>query len=189
MGLKAGDLVFFAGRGLVSNVIQLATYSLPNRGFSHVAIVGMLHGRPLLYESTSFPRGECVRTGKVIKGVQAHWPEDLIGTDDGNKSYHVPLRQGLYSDEAERLCWLLDQSLGRGYDMIGAARSGGFFLKQLCALLHRECDETLFCSELCSQVLIEVGAMQCPNYSAWSPMSLYRRLLRQGVVDEARRID
>lgn len=184
--LKPGDLVFFAGRDLVSAAIQLGTFSLPRRGFSHVAIVGELHNAPLLYESTSYPRGDCVRSGKPVIGVQAHWPEDVI--KPGMKVFHVPLRSELYTDERERLTATLDRCIGKSYDLIGAVRSGGFLLRTVCGWLHPESDADLYCSELAALALTEIERMHVKNYSSWSPMRLYRRVRNQGICDTARRL-
>lgn len=181
MSPKPGDLLFFSGSGFVSNLIQVATYSLPGRGYSHCGIFGSLHNRPLLYESTSFDRPPCARRGKKIKGVQAHWIEDLP-TD--TKMWLLPLRRELYAHEVSRLNFTLDMALGRRYDMLGAERSGGFLWRILHSMLREEDVSTLFCSELAAHALVEVGILQTRHKSAWSPNRLARHLLRDGVCDK-----
>lgn len=187
MPLKTGDLVFSVGRGLTSAVIQLGSLSLPGRGFSHVMIVGTHHNLPILYESTSFPRPPCARTGRLVRGVQAHYPEDIL-SDPKVKYYHVPLRRRLYRHEADRLQAYLDDSLGRDYDYIGAFKSGGFLFKYLNSFLFEENNHSLFCSELCAEALVHIGVWNQRHISRWSPNALYRRLYFEGVVNKAKRI-
>lgn len=185
--LKPGDLVFTVGRGPVSALIQLATFSLPGRGYSHVMIVGSLHGRPILYESTSFERPPCVRSEKQIAGVQAHWPEDILD-DPAVKVFHAPLRRELYRHEEDRLNHFLDCKIGQPYDFIGAGKSGGFILKFLSAFLRDEDMSTIFCSELAIAALNDIGLVQTRSASKFSPNSLYRAMRCRGLVDKAKRI-
>ena len=185
MALKPGDLVFFSGRGWVSSVIQLATYSLPGVGFSHVGIIGRYHDLPVMYESTSFDRPPCAISGIEITGVQAHWLDDVAYEPGKGRLYVCPLKRDLYPHEEERLCRLLEMYRGNiRYDMIGAVRSGGFFLRQLLSLVHDESDATLFCSELVAAVLEETGIWSTPNWSKWNPNSLYRALRLKGIISD-----
>lgn len=189
MNLKMGDQIYVVGKGLTSGVIQAFTYSLPGVGFSHVMTVGDLHGRPILYESTSFGRPPCVRAGQVVCGVQAHWPEDIIKPSRDATYYHAPLRRELYWHEQNRYQEYLDSVLGRGYDFYGAAKSGGFLLRYAMSMVARESNAHLFCSELCAEALVYTGVWNNRHYSRWNPNSLYRRLYLQGIINKAKRIE
>lgn len=190
--MKAGDLIFVSGKGAVSAAIQVGTLSLPNvgplgrwgwSGMSHVAIVVPVFGELYVYESTSFGRPTCVRTGRENPtGVQAHTLETIL--NGGGDVWHYPLRRPLYLDEEERLLNFCEMCLGRSYDFWGAGKSGGKRIMRLVQwVAGREDMSDIFCSELCAKGLSYVGIMQVKNASAYSPEWLRRVVLREGICD------
>lgn len=185
--LKVGDLIGFSGTGLVPWGINLATYGTPWNGLSHIGIVSELHGKKILYESTSMGRGPSVRHGRVVRGVQCHWMHDVCEWGDC-KLWHIPLRRKLYNHEDERFRRFLDECIGRSYDFIGAGRAGGIVFRTLAAIFHPENLASMFCSELCAAALVNTGVWSTRSASKWSPNSLYRRLYWDGIVERRRRL-
>lgn len=195
--LKSGDLIFVSGRGPVSWGVELATLSLPNigplgrwglAGMSHVAMVCRVFGKPIIYESTSFSRPPCLRSGrKAPKGVQAHHVSDMFTGKDS--VWHLPLCRSLYEDEEDRLLAYLEFMLGQPYDFIGAAKSGGGkIMRFLQRFIDKEDMGQVFCSELAVAALKQVGLMQHKNAGAWSPQRLYRYALRSGLCSRGDRL-
>lgn len=195
--IRPGDLLFVSGKGFVSNVIQLGCLSVPNwgplgrwgvAGFSHVAIVAPVFGEMIVYESTSFGRPRCVRTGRENpKGVQAHHLSTIL--DGGGDVWHCPLRRPLYLHEEERLLEFLEACLGREYDFFSAGRSGGGRLLRLIQrLTMREDLDEYYCSELVIRAHAVVGLHQCRNSSNWNPMRVYRNEVRKGIIERGQLI-
>ena len=147
MSFNDGDIIASTCNGFVSGVINVGTFALPaplpGAGASHVGIVCMDGGEPVVYESTSYDRPPCVYQGRSVRGVQAHRLDDYLKFDFA-RVWHYPLRRALYDDEARRLQHVLDRALGTPYDMLGAFRSGGLALR---ALLRKEDLSGVFCSE------------------------------------------
>jgi hypothetical protein len=186
--VRPGDIIAFAGSDFTSAVIQLGTFSLPGHGFSHVGIVGVLHGEPIIYESTTYGRPPCLRQGKPVSGVQAHRLDDLMEATPGSKVWHYPLRRELYHHESDRLCWFLDRCIGLPYDLRGAIRSGGASFNLLQTVLRKENLASVFCSELVAAALVDIGVFQTKSASRWNPNKLVRALRRQGTIAEGRRL-
>jgi len=188
--VKSGDMIVVSGKGPVSCGIQLATLSIPNigplgrwgwAGASHVGIICNVFGEPLVYESTSFPRPPCVRTGRETPtGVQAHFLSDIV--DAGGDVHHLPLHRKLYDDEEMRLLECLDSCLGQGYDFIGAARAGGGrLIRTIQKFTHKEDMNLVFCSEYVRWAMTQVGLDYAANASNWNPQKLVRHVLRRGI--------
>jgi len=189
--IRSGDLIFVSGKGLCSWGIQLGTLSAPNvgplgrwglAGASHVGVACTVWDQLLIYESTSFARPPCQRTGRENPtGVQAHRLDDILVA--GGDVWHFPLRAPLYDDEEIRLLNVLESYLGRPYDMVGAGKSGGgLVMRTVQRVLGSEDMSNIFCSELAVDVLCTVGRMQHRNAGAWSPMRLLRYVYRHGVT-------
>lgn len=185
---KPGDIIGFAGRDAVSAVIQAATLSLPGRGLSHVGIVGSLHGEPLIYESTSFGRPPCVRTGKKVSGVQSHRLDDMLKFVGNQSVWHYPLKRELYTHETDRLLWFLDSMIGRPYDLGGAIRSGGVLFNVLQSVIRRQNLGAIFCSEYIAAAFVDVGVWATRNASRWNPNKLVRALFWEGIIAEGRKL-
>lgn len=189
--IKDGDLIFTSQSDFVSGVINLGTLALPaplpGHGCSHVGIVAKYGLDPLVYESTTFGRPECVLQGREVRGVQAHRLEDYIRF--GHRVWHYPLKRALYEHEIQRLRYLLDRSLGTPYDLVGAVRSGGLAYRTLQSVLRREDLASVFCSEFVADVLARVGVWSVRNAGSWNPNRLARALRRRGIVDRPVRLD
>ena len=191
--VKPGDMFATSSKGLASNLIQLGCLSLPNigplgrwgyAGASHVFIVAPVFGELIAYESTSFGRPPCLRTGRENpKGVQAHRLSEIL--DAGGDVWHYPLRRPLYTHEEDRLLAFLESCLGKGYDFVGAGKSGGGVLARLVQR-HKGSEDLnqYFCSELVVRAWIAVGQMTHKNAGAWSPQRLVRYVLRRGICDK-----
>lgn len=188
--VKAGDLVAVSGRGPVSWGIQLGTLSVPNipplgrlGGISHVGVVVPVFGELLVYESTSFDRPQCVRTGRTApKGVQAHYLSTLL--EAGGKVWHYPLRRELYFHEEDRLLAAVEECLGRDYDFFGAGKSwGGLVRWTIRRLISHENAAELFCSELVAHAWTQVGLLHTRNTESWNPNRLCRAAVRRGICD------
>jgi hypothetical protein len=193
--VKPGDLIATSGKRPVSLLIQAATLGVPNigplgrwgwAGISHVAVIAPVFGEPLVYESTSFPRSTCVRTGRQAPiGVQAHTLSTIL--ESGGDVWHYPLRRELYVHEEDRLLLALESCLGRGYDTFGAGKAGGAVINWLIRrTFGRENIGSLFCSELVAHAWSQVGIIQCPNASTWNPAMLVRYARRKGIVGPGR---
>lgn len=195
--IKAGDIIAISGKAPTSLGIQLATMSLPNlgplgrwgwAGISHVAIAAKVWDEIIVFESTSFGRPPCIRTGRENPvGVQAHYLTTIL--DAGGDVFHYPLKRELYEHEEERLLAALNSCLGRGYDYFEAGLAGGGFLKWC---LHRmfaaERLGSLFCSELVAYAWSQVGILDTANAGAWNPARLCRHAVRTGLTHPGRLI-
>lgn len=187
MEMYDGDLIGFSGKGLVADVINLGTYAVPRWGLSHIGVVCSYQGEQYIFESTTLNGDKpCAITGEPIAGVQAHPIEDILARP--GKVWHYPLRSKLYFDQSQRLREDLISLLGREYDMKGALRSGGCFLRILETIFRKENLSTLFCSELVAHVLTKVGIIHVSNVSGQSPNSLVRRLKRNGITRDPIRL-
>lgn len=195
--LKAGDLIAISGKAIVSNLIQLGTCSVPNigplgrrglAGISHVGVVAPVWGEMLVYESTSFGRPPCVRTGRQDpKGVQVHWLSSIL--EAGGDVFHYPIRRSLYEHEENRLLEALESCVGRDYDYIGAGRAwGGVVAWMASRILEKEKLASMFCSELVAHAWNQVGILQCRNAGAWNPNRLCRYAVSKGICDKGRLI-
>lgn len=201
--IRSGDVIAVSGKGFVSGLIQVGTLSLPNvgplgrkgwAGFSHVGIAASVYSRKygdnqtIFYESTSFDRPPCYSRNDGIenpKGVQSHTIDVIL--NGGGDVWHFPLRRPLYHDEESRLIAYLEGLIGRGYDFIGAGRSGGgVVMRAVQRLIDKEDMGLVFCSELVVSALVKVGIMQHKNAGAWSPQRLVRYVLRRGVCERGR---
>lgn len=194
---KAGDLIAISGRAPVSWIIQMGTMSLPNvlglgklglSGISHVGVVAQVFDQMIVYESTSFDRPQCVRTGRQKpKGVQAHRLSTIL--DAGGDVFHYPLKRPLYDHEEFRLLGALEECLGRDYDMFGAATAWGGLLRWSARrLVAKENLASLFCSELVAHAWGQIGLLQTPSSDIWNPARLARFAVRQGICHKPRRV-
>ena len=188
---KPGGIIGVSGKCAMSRAIQIGTLSLPNigplgrwgwAGTSHVGIVCPVFGEMIVYESTSFSRSPCVRTGRENPlGVQAHYISDIVEAD-GDVRYY-PLERELYTHEVDRLSEFLESCLGRGYDTAGAGKTaGGLVSYFISKMFGKDRPEVMFCSELNAAALRAVGVLQTHNPAAWNPNFLIRFLYKEGVI-------
>jgi hypothetical protein len=67
MQAQIGSVVAFAGKGIVSAIIDLATFQLPDVGISHVGILAEYKGDVILFESTTLNDQPCLIQGKRVE--------------------------------------------------------------------------------------------------------------------------
>jgi hypothetical protein len=173
---RAGDLVLFYGTSWQSRAIEIGT-----RGPSHVGIILEVHGRPLLYESTTLCDLPCELTGKLVRGVQGHTPEKRISAYAGSV-YRMPLRVQLDAALSNLLTAtaLRDFPPGTPYDLVGAIGSGPR-LKHWRWLVPYPDLASIFCSALCARLLQCVNRMNWHDPTCYSPADVVRTQLRAAV--------
>ena len=189
--IRPGGLIGVSGKSAMHRAIQIGTLSLPNigpmgkwgwSGTSHVGIICPVFGEPLVYESTSFTRSPCVRTGRENPvGVQAHYITDII--DAGGSVRYYPLKRDLYEHEVDRMSEFLESCLGQGYDAVSAGKTAGgllsFFLSKM---FGKDRPEIMFCAELDVATLQAIGILQTRNPAAWNPNFMLRFFYLQGII-------
>ena len=189
--IKPGGIIGVSGKCAMSRAIQVGTLSLPNigplgkwgwSGTSHVGIACPVFGEMLVYESTSFSRSACVRTGREDPvGVQAHHVSDIV--EAGGDVRYYPLQRELYDHEVDRLSEFLEECLGHGYDTVGAGKTaGGLVSYFISKMFGKDRPSIMFCSELDVAALRAVGVVQTKNPAAWNPNFLIRFLLKEGII-------
>jgi len=197
--LQPGDVVACYGRGLVSRIISLGTSTpFARRGLryapSHVALISRF-GNSLKYwvESTTLAPRPCVFTGRKTRGIQIHKIEDRVkdyAYYGGRVVIFRPVPIDKFSEEQSleltRLVrWFLVE--GATYDTAGALISGTRVFKRtrILSLLSNHLNgvdlDSLFCSELVAALLQRLGKMNRANPTQYSPASLVRELVDQGV--------
>ena len=185
--LHNGDLIGISGKGLVADVINAGSYGMPRWNLSHIGIICEYHGQHLLFESTTLNGDSpCVILGGPISGAQAHTVDEFMQRP--GKIWHYPMRTRLYAHQSVRLRLLLLELLGREYDLTGALRSGGCFLRILEKTFRMQDISTLFCSEMVAFVLTHIGTAHIINASGQSPNSLVRRLYRHAITEKRKRL-
>lgn len=187
MQVKSGDLICFSGNDWVCDAINLATFALPRHGIHHVGIVCLsVDGCPLVYEAIGCEGTRpmpCERSGLVGAGFQAHYLDDVLDMTD-QRVFHLPLRRALYWHEEERLGNFLDSMIGRPYDKLGAARSGGLVFRILQSFLRREDLAGLFCSEASMSAIVDIGLFSTRSAGLWNPNSMTRFLRAIGLYGQ-----
>lgn len=192
-----GDILGFSSHTLTGAAINVATYGIPFWSLSHVGIIAdldALHAaRPtdaplsLLFESTTLSRLRCVVQGERVRGVQVHFPADVIADYPG-KAWHYPLATPLRPLASARLTSFLLRQIGKDYDQIGAFRAGGVGYSWLESRLRPENLESLFCAELCVAAHRKVGVFRTKHASRWSPNAFVRAERRGGILGKPIRI-
>lgn len=177
--LADGDVIGFSGNGLVSDVINLATFGVPRWGLSHIGIICSYRGVRYLFESTTLGDTPCDILQRKVNGVQAHRLYDIL--ERPGRVWKYKINKALDDSQHRALLLNLLAQLGTPYDYKGAARSGGFLIRQVGSILRRQDISKLFCSELVAFVLTKIGHAVINNASAQSPNSLARRLVRDGI--------
>lgn len=184
---QVGDLIGFSSYDVPGFVINVATYGIPFRDLSHVAIVGKWNGRLALYESTMMCPLDCLYHGKPVNGVQVHSIGERIETYNG-KVWHYSLNTPLNETEQQRLGKFLGRQLGKRYDALGAFRSAGIGWSWVESMLRPADLTSLFCSEYVAAALKQIGRLKTDHVSRFSPNRLGRELRRQRVVKQRVRV-
>ncbi len=189
--IKPGGILGVSGKCAMSRAIQIGTLSLPNigplgrwgwAGTSHVGIICPIFGDVFVYESTSFSRTPCIRTGRENPvGVQAHYISDIV--EAGGDVRYYPLQRELYEHEIERMSEFLESCLGQGYDAIRAGKTAGGLVSYLLSkLFGRNPKDMTFCSELDVATMQAMGVLQTRNPAAWNPNFMLRYFYNQGII-------
>lgn len=168
--LQTGDLVFFSGRGPVSNVIKLATSSR----WSHVGMVicAPVLDMIVLWESTTLCNVNDVLTGLPTRGVQVTALSKRLKSYDGEYGFrHLGLPQKCHG--YEKIIGNLRRELdGKPYE-----ENEWQLMKSAFDCLDFTITNTdlssVFCSELCAEALIRCGVLPPDIPScAFSPADL-----------------
>jgi hypothetical protein len=178
---QPGDLLLFSGRGFISRAVKGFTccpchWFRPSwRCVSHVGILADWYGKTLLIESTTLVDEPCEITGKVNKGMQAHFPKPRIAGDSGYVFLAKPNidRMGFTARHSGSLRRFLVRALGAQYDELGAIES---------ALFPTNADlSRVFCSEVVAGALMDIGRLPLDNPGVYTPTRLIRELVRIGT--------
>lgn len=140
LDLKTGDVVLFSGKGFVSRMIQLFTWSK----YSHVGLVVERLGKLYVWESTTLSNLPDIFTGEKTTGVQTVNLFDRIHTYDGEIAYRG-LKQPLTRAQKRVYKAFRDKVRGRPYEKskVQLARSAVDLLSG-----QKEDLSSLFCSEM-----------------------------------------
>lgn len=186
---QPGDLVLFAGTCWESRWIAAVTCTpwqwLQRTPFSHVGICARdpndVHGRVLIFESTTLTNLPCEITHKRIKGTQAHSPASRIPSYEGKVwRFRLTTRNALMNNESRRLSDFLLSEIGKPYDYEGAAICVTRWLR-LCEFVYPTMDK-LFCSYYAMAALKDIRKVdQDLNPRAYNPARMIRDLVRWGT--------
>lgn len=179
---QPGDLLFFAGRNPESRLIALGTCSfrqlaLERTWFSHVGIVTLYRGEPMLFESTTFNPDACEIQLRKVNGPQSHSPAQRVGSYPGKVwRLRIAQRKALLPSETDRLTDFLVSKLGDGYDYEGAIISGTHFLR--VARWIRPSLDKLFCSYYAMEALQDIRRVdQSLSAASYNPARMARDLV------------
>ncbi len=181
-----GDVIGFSGRGLVSDLINVATFGVPRWSINHVGVVAAYDGHLMLFESTTLDDEPCAIQHRKVHGVQAHPVEERLASYDG-RVYLYPLLSALDEQQSVDLTAFLVSHLGVPYDDIGAIRTGGLGFSFVESLLRPANLSAIFCSELVAAAHAYVGLFKTYNVSRWNPNRLVRVEQRERILGPARR--
>lgn len=186
--LKAGDTLWFCGRGVDSRAIAIWTTSLKQkfRGqlISHVGLIAKRGNEFKHFESTTFNDAACDAARRKIWGVQCNDPWDRIDNYDG-RVYLGRLVYPLRPRQSARLTEFCEGALGRPYDYKQAVLAGTRWIKHYLSVPD---ESLLFCDELVGMGLMRAGVAKGFNPSAETPASLARRLVNWWVMKPLQRL-
>lgn len=181
INLEPGDILGLSGASAAADAINLATWGVPRRGLSHLAIVTpyMLSEGVVVCEATIQEDYPCVYADNCVSGVQAHWPDEWLARQHG-RVWHYPIASEVNGRDARILGEWCRLMMGRPYDYWGALHArdvvGGW-------LLHRVVPEDFgefFCSEFVPASLRTIDRFSSDNCSAWSPNRFTREWVKTG---------
>lgn len=178
---KPGSIVGFSGKGAAADIINIMTGGIPRWGLSHVGILAENQDYGLLlYESTTFNKTPCVLRKQLFHGTQAQYLTKIIDYDGRVWLYspRVPLRPW----ESANLTAYLNSTIGIGYDMIGALRSGGNGFNWLESKLHPQNLASIFCSEWCAAAYNAFERFDTDDLSRWNPNKLIREMNHRALL-------
>ncbi|MEK6807359.1 MAG: YiiX/YebB-like N1pC/P60 family cysteine hydrolase [Pseudomonadota bacterium] len=154
--LKTGDLVFFAGRGLLSDSVKAVTDSR----WSHVAMVMVLpeYDFVCLWESTALSNLKDLNIGRTHEGVQLVPLSTRLRTYEGDMALRQLCGVRLSRRDMQKLMALRRKLGGRPYEAstleLMAAAYDGLLGEQ------QENLSSLFCSELVAETYQALGLIR-----------------------------
>lgn len=191
---KAGDLLFFSGRGWLAAGLKFASADWLWAGFSHVGLIvefwkiadsTAIHPsrRLLVVEATTLDRKPCEITG-ATSGCRARSIQPRIDSYDG-RVYYFPLRTELLQNRCDDLEMAARGQLGRKYGYLDLLRCRAYRRIKLLPGSRR----ALHCSESSGDILKQTGIIECDDVSALSPNSLAGLVTDQGTHGPAWRCE
>lgn len=194
---REGDIICCWSKDPVSVFISLKT-SWPfgakelRYAPSHVAMIGDYNGALGWYESTTKCKRKCLEAGKKASGFQVHEPNkrvaDYLGSGGAIAVYRMSSFARMSFDEIcfRRLLNLaLDSKLAYSMGLLdGAMFSGTRLLKfsWLYSLLVPGVDEQdVFCSEIVSRLMQELGLQNRVDPRRYTPGGVMRDLTSNGA--------
>jgi len=194
---RVGDIITCWGADPVSTFISLKTswpFGNPALKYapSHVAIIGEYEGALGWYESTTKCHHKCLYAGEKVSGFQVHEPNkrvaDYLGKCGGIAIFRLSCFARLAFDDirfSQLLRMSLDHRLSYAMDLLdGAMLSGTRLLKfsYFYSLLVPGVDERdVFCSEIVSRYMQELGLQNRADPRQFTPGGLLRDLTRTGA--------
>ncbi|WP_163132172.1 YiiX/YebB-like N1pC/P60 family cysteine hydrolase [Agarivorans sp. Alg241-V36] len=174
--LKTGDLVFFSGKGLGSDIIRYGTFSK----WTHVGMVLELEGYDFvtLWEAIPDSKDTCLYTKQASNGVQVVPLHQRVKQHLGSISIRQLLGGNLSGEHLAKLMQLLERLKLRHYeqDFWELARAGweGPFGE------NQENLDSLFCSELVAAAYQHIGLLDKHKPSnEYTPANLSEKQLTQ----------
>lgn len=194
---KAGDLLFFSGRGLLAWGIKHGT--LPRLGWSHVGLVVQFRSRypsipaadrVLLVDATTRDNEPCLFTHKT-SGCRARVISERIKAyrAEGGEVYHFPFVCPLNNNYRWTLEHYARHQLGKDYDWLGAWRCRSTPIAWLMRRWFLNTPKMLYCAESSAILLGAAGLIVCENPEEQSPNSLAELVTAQGTHGPAWRCE
>lgn len=195
---KAGDLLFFSGRGWLAAGIKFGT--LPWLGYSHVGLIVEFATRPpfllvpdrmLLVDATTVDYEPCLFTDKT-SGCRARTIPERIKAyqKDGGQVYHFPIKRTLLSYQVQFLERHARTQLGKPYDYLGAWRCRSTPIAWLMRKLYPNTSKMLYCAESSARLLGgRLDSIVCEDPEEQSPNSLAKLVTDQDTHGPAWRCE
>ena len=175
MKFNDADIITIDVPGIIPSLIRWRT-----GGPAHVGIVS----DELVYESTTFSKIPCEINHRIVNGVMAHLPQDIISSavESGGKAsiYRLVPEWKLDARESRILNNFLRVKIGTPYDYEGAFTSGTIFRFLPWAKWP---DHSLFCSELVAEALKRIMRFSLANTTTFSPHGLIREIMKTGLYE------
>ncbi|MBX9790170.1 MAG: hypothetical protein K2Y37_14735 [Pirellulales bacterium] len=184
---RAGDLLLFLGDDPIGRAIARVTcppWYWPEfrrrphwRFISHVAVCCDWHSQTLLIESTTFCDRPCLIRGKVVAGMQAHFPWARAAAHVGPIWRLRPAAGwALTNEQRNELARFVHYEFDQPYDLLGALRAPTRW-----PAIHKQ--QGRFCDDFAAAFLQRAGLMAIANPKGFTPSSLAKKLIANGNFD------
>lgn len=152
--LRTGDIFLFSGKGWVSNIIKLFT-------FSNVSHVGMVivdtqkYSEPMLWESTTLSNLKDYESGKPKAGVQLVSVRERIATYNGTITLRRLRNVAFSQNEMQAFNTFYQQVKNHGYE------ASKWELAASAMPIGNQSEDlsTIFCSELVAEGYQQLGML------------------------------